>query len=63
MENLKIIAEALGWQLARVGARYHIHRSSNDILKDRKNGDAHLVVHNLEDVAFYLARSITLRGL
>tara|TARA_R110000787_G_scaffold150647_3_gene264551 strand:- start:292 stop:453 length:162 start_codon:yes stop_codon:yes gene_type:complete len=53
MENLKIIAEALGWQLTRVGARYHIHRSN----------DAHLVAHNLEDVAFYLARSITLRGL
>ena len=53
MENLKIVAEALGCKLERVGARYHI----------KYPNDSHAVAHNLEDVALYLVRSITLRGL
>ena len=48
MEHLKLIAEALGCKLERVGARYHI----------KYPNDSHAVAHNLEDVALYLVRDI-----
>ena len=48
LEPLKLIADALGCKLERVGSRYHIKYP---------NG-SHAVAHTLEDVAFYLVRDI-----